>query len=540
MSAKQGSGHVRAAGGVVWRGGDGGVEVLVVHRPRHQDWSWPKGKADRTETDEECAAREVTEETGYRVVLGRELPATTYRDRNGRSKMVRYWEMAVAGGSFERNEEVDEARWLPVPEADHLLSYDRDREVLAVLTDVVDNPDGQATGIARPSTWWRTPNDPADFFSTDELERAKSYQRPLNRLRLLRTALGVGVLVAFIAAEGGPRLLEWLGVTGWAIQLMVIVLALELCSLIYNPALDVWVDLVHDRRWGLSTQTGRGLAADEAKSFAIGLVLNVLLLIPLYALVRTTGLWWIWGWLLVVAFVVGLGFLYPVVIAPIFNTFTPLDDELLVARVQRIADIAGVEVGGTYVADESRRSRRDNAYVAGLGRTRRVVLFDTLLEHPPQVVEQVVAHEIGHWRLRHVARQIPLVAALVFILFALLGLLSEWQWPFDAAGVEGIGDPASLPMVLLALQGALLAFGLVTTWVSRAFERQADLEALELLREPAQMTRMQRDLHTKNLADLDPSRLRRVQATHPPAAERMAFVRAWAESRGLPTAVDRP
>jgi 8-oxo-dGTP diphosphatase len=122
---------VRAAGGVVWRLVGGEVQVLLVHRPKYDDWSFPKGKLDPGETDEQCAVREVEEETGFRCTLGHELVGTSYIDRKGRPKAVRYWEMRISGGEFTPGDEVDEIRWLPVPKADRLLSYDRDRVLLA-------------------------------------------------------------------------------------------------------------------------------------------------------------------------------------------------------------------------------------------------------------------------------------------------------------------------------------------------------------------------------------------------------------------------
>ncbi|HSL56713.1 MAG TPA: M48 family metallopeptidase [Acidimicrobiales bacterium] len=377
------------------------------------------------------------------------------------------------------------------------------------------------------SAWRRVPNDPTDWFSTEEVERARSYQRPLTRLRLVRTALSALAVLVIIATEAAPNLLEALGVRGWALELIVVVLLLEAVALLYNPALDWWLDLVHDKRWGLSTQTPGRFAADQVKSLLLGLVMNVALLVPLYAVIRATDWWWVWGWLLVVGFSVVLGFLFPVVIAPIFNKFEPLEHDELSARIQDIARRAGVHIEGAFVADESKRSTRDNAYVAGLGATRRVVLYDTILEHPPEVVAQVVAHEVGHWRLHHLRKQIPLAATLALVVFAGLRLLAEWDGLWSWAGVDGIGDPAGLPVVLLAAQIGLGALGLTTAFVSRAFEREADLSALELLGEPDRMRDMLRRLHTKNLADLDPGPLSRLRATHPPAAERLALVAAW-------------
>ena len=593
--------EVTAAGCVVWRtaagDADGGIELAVVHRPKYDDWSLPKGKHEPGETDEECARREVEEETGLTGDLGPRIGTTRYRDGKGRDKVVHYFELADPSGAFAANPEVDELRWLAPDEAVALLTYSYDADIVrtflagrdpltptaapgpssgpadsspeeAVPTehhttpDVPDSPEGgdpdlatapwvapepplaAPTAGAALATYRPMPNDPADWFSTDELRRARDYQRPLARLRVVRGSITAVVLVVFVFADVGPRLLDALGVTNWVLQLFVMVAALELVSLLYNPVLDAWVDLKHDKQWGLSTQTPKRFVGDQAKNLVLGLVMNTVLLVPLYWVIRTTEHWWLLGWLLVLVFSIGIGFLFPIVIAPIFNKFTPLEEGELSQRIDAVAERAGVDISGAFVADESKRSRRDNAYVAGLGATRRVVLFDTLLGHPPAVVEQVVAHEIGHWRLHHLRRQIPLAAGLSFFVFGFLKVLSGWDWLFEQAGiptdtaVPPIGSPAALPILLFGVQAGFLVTGLVSSWVSRAFERQADLEALELLQEPQVMLDMQRRLHVKNLADLEPNLLRRLQATHPPAAERMAFTAAWAEANGV--TVERP
>ncbi|MGI9023859.1 MAG: NUDIX hydrolase [Acidimicrobiales bacterium] len=124
---------VHAAGGVVWRRGPSGVEILRVHRPKYDDWSLPKGKLDPGETSEAAALREVEEETGLRCLLGKELPPVTYTDRHGRAKVVRYWAMEVLSGRFRPNDEVDEVRWVTPGGAGALLTYGRDRQVTASL-----------------------------------------------------------------------------------------------------------------------------------------------------------------------------------------------------------------------------------------------------------------------------------------------------------------------------------------------------------------------------------------------------------------------
>ena len=132
LRARPPDGVVRAAGGVVWRDEGGSVEVLVVHRPKYDDWSLPKGKREHGETDEQCAVREVDEETGVRATLGRELLPTSYRDRKHREKVVRYWAMTVAAQRpFVPNHEVDDVRWVAAEEAASLLSYAHDAEVVA-------------------------------------------------------------------------------------------------------------------------------------------------------------------------------------------------------------------------------------------------------------------------------------------------------------------------------------------------------------------------------------------------------------------------
>ena len=126
--------QVRAAGGVVWRrGAQGEIEVAVVHRPRYDDWSLPKGKLDEGEGFLDAAVREVLEETGLEVAVGSELPEVRYRDQRGRPKVVRYWAMEATGGRFEANDEVDELRWLAPTEAAEALTYPHDVELLASL-----------------------------------------------------------------------------------------------------------------------------------------------------------------------------------------------------------------------------------------------------------------------------------------------------------------------------------------------------------------------------------------------------------------------
>lgn len=137
-------GRVRGAGGVLWRPGDGEPEIALIHRPRYDDWTFPKGKNLLGESDAACALREVLEETGLRCELSIELPSTEYVDRKGRAKVVHYWIMRPLSGQFEINKEVDELRWLLPAKARQLLSYERDRKLLEVAVEILVPPDASS------------------------------------------------------------------------------------------------------------------------------------------------------------------------------------------------------------------------------------------------------------------------------------------------------------------------------------------------------------------------------------------------------------
>jgi STE24 endopeptidase len=392
---------------------------------------------------------------------------------------------------------------------------------------------GTAAGGRRsvPSHWRRLPADPTQWFDADEIARGRAYNRPLERLGRIRLAASVLVLAAFVGGRAGPRLLDAVPLRGWAVQVVVVALALQATSLLYGPWFAAHRALVYDKRWKLSTQTPAGFVRDQLTQIVLGAVATVVVVVPLYAVIRATEWWWLFGWMVVAGLTVVLGYAYPVLIAPLFNRFRPLDDTGLRARVLATADRAGLDVDEVLVADASRRSRAGNAYVAGLGRTRRVVVFDTILDWPPELVEQVVAHELGHWKHAHLRRRLPVALAAQLLAFGVAWALLRQPAVLEAAGVDGAGDPASLPVLVAVLSLGLTATGLMTAWLSRADERQADLFALQVLHRPDRLAAVLRRLALRNRADVDPSGWKRMWASHPPLAERMALARAWEQAQ---------
>jgi STE24 endopeptidase len=369
--------------------------------------------------------------------------------------------------------------------------------------------------------------DPADWFSADEVRKAKSYQRPLTILRIINAVVSLALIIVIISTHAAPRIADASGADAWIIRLLVVLFGLVLVNDIVDLPFDLWREFRHERAWGFSTQTVGGFVGDRVKGLLLSTVLIAVLTIPLWALIRSTDLWWLGGWVVFLTFSVVLVFLGPVLIIPLFNKLEPLNDASLAAELRELGRSAGLNISDVQVMDASKRTRKDNAFFAGLGRTRRVVLFDNILEHPVASVRTVVAHELGHWRRRHLIRALVLGTALSFALFLLLRVLSTWQPALDWAGVRSLADPVSLPLVMIVLVGGQVVLGYIQAWHSRALEREADVESLRLTGDADAFQEMMRTLTTRNLAELAPSRLTYMRLDHPPPAERLQLVEMW-------------
>jgi Zn-dependent protease with chaperone function len=357
-------------------------------------------------------------------------------------------------------------------------------------------------------------------FSAKDVERARSYHRPLYLALLLDVALAATVLAA----------LAWTGLGDWlyspvrslsplAAAAGYAALVTAFSSVVRTP-LAFWRGWWRERSWGFSTQTAAGWLVDRGKGLAVSIVLAAGAWAAAVALARAFPGWWALpaGAALALA-VLFLSFVAPVVLEPLFNRFRPLEDEALAADLHRLSERAGVPVRDVLVADASRRTTKVNAYVSGLGGTRRVVLFDTLLEAADRgAVRVVVAHELGHRRERHVAKLTLLAmagaAGAVAVLWAVLG--------------TRVADPQTLPEALLLLMAIELAALPAGSWLSRRFERAADRCSLELTEDPGAFARAHVGLARRNLSDLDPSRLAYVLLfSHPTPPERLTLGRAW-------------
>ncbi|GAA1226531.1 hypothetical protein GCM10009665_16330 [Kitasatospora nipponensis] len=283
--------------------------------------------------------------------------------------------------------------------------------------------------------------------------------------------------------------------------------------------------------YGLTVQGWGGWAVDLLRGLALTLLLALPAALGLYALTGwSTTRWWLAAPGAAAGLTVLLSFLFPLLVEPLFNRFSPMPPGELRTSLLALAARDDVRVRDVLVADASRRTTALNAYVSGFGATRRIVAYDTLLSTAePREVELVVAHELGHVKHRDVPVGTALGALGAAVAVALLALLASRPALLDAAGVSDLADPRSLPLfaACAAVLGALA--GPPQAAVSRRMEARADWHALELTDDPAQFIAMQRRLALTNVADVDPPRLLELLfASHPGTARRIAAARAWA------------
>jgi len=308
---------------------------------------------------------------------------------------------------------------------------------------------------------------------------------------------------------------------------MAAVFAYVLLLSVINEAaslpLSFYSGFLVERRYELSTQTLRSWLADQAKGFAIGLVLGTGGAELVYLLMRRTpDWWWLWAGGLFALLIIGLTNLAPVLLLPLFYPIKPLDRDSLRRRLLALADRAGARVLGAYEWGLAAKTKRANAALAGIGATRRILVSDTMLmEYSDDEIEVVLAHEMAHHVHGDIWKGILFESGLIVIGFYLAARLLRALSP--SIGLRGPDDLAGLPLLLLAAGAVSVLMMPVAHALSRAFERSADRFALDLTRNPAAFVSAMRRLAAQNLAEDNPSRIVQLLFySHPPIRERIA------------------
>lgn len=381
---------------------------------------------------------------------------------------------------------------------------------------------------------------PAEFAATiplDAHQRAADYTIAKLRFGLLELALAAAVLLAWTLLGGldwiNSLLLDTLGPRPLLQPLALLVVFAAINALIELPV-SLYQTFVIEERFGFNKMTLRLWLGDLLKSTLVSFVIGVPLAALVLWLMQATGsLWWLWTWALWMGFSLLMLVIYPTVIAPLFNKFQPLQDESLTERVTQLMARCGFAAKGLFVMDGSRRSAHANAYFTGFGAAKRVVFFDTLLQQltPPEV-EAVLAHELGHFKHRHIIKRIAGLFAASLAGLALLGWLSQQAWFYAGLGVAPNLPPAmggAVPNHALALLLFMLAVPLFTFFLSplmaqlsRKHEFEAD--AYAATQASAQdLSNALVKLYKDNASTLTPDPLYvRFYYSHPPASERIA------------------
>ncbi|MET8527553.1 M48 family metallopeptidase [Micromonospora sp. NPDC005172] len=387
--------------------------------------------------------------------------------------------------------------------------------------------------------WHRPPAPRADQLAAlrdlpaDQVAKGREFRAALRPGGYAALAVGLLIAVALGLTPLGSRLVELVGRPfggHWIAQAVLGGLAVVLVADLLTLPFAAWRQSVLTR-YGLSTNGWSGWAVDLLKSYAVSAVIGAVALLGFYLVIRLAPRWW---WALGAAgaalLVVLLSFVLPVLVEPVFNKFTPMEQGPLRTELMSMAARDGVPVRDVLVADASRRTRAVNAYVSGLGPTRRVVVYDTLLrEATPDELTAVVAHELGHAKDSDVTVGTLTGALGAAATVVALYLLGSWGLLLRLAGVDSIAHPRAFPLLVALVTVAGLVATPVQALVSRRVEARADAHALALTGDPVAFESMQRRLGSVNLGDPDPPRWEYLySASHPSTVERMAAARAYA------------
>ena len=344
----------------------------------------------------------------------------------------------------------------------------------------------------------------------DEATYARSVQYTLAKGRLNQiegtwdAVVLVAVLFSGVLPWGFREFTQWRGGSAWAMAafLRAVGIALSLPSL----PLDWYHHFRQEERFGFNTTTQRLWWVDRLKGLLLGIGLGYPLLVLLLKLVEWMGArWWLWGWGALLGFQLLMLVLAPVLILPLFNKFTPLPEGGLRERLLKLAERTDFRARSIQVMDGSRRSRHSNAFFTGFGRFRKIVLFDTLIQQLAELeLEAVLAHEIGHYKKKHIPKTLLASALGSLVGFWVLSLLAGQGWFYRSFGfAPGSLVPALLLFGLLA--GVVtFYFSPAAHWWSRRYEYEADAFAAAVMNEPRSLVGALRKLNEKNLTNLTP------------------------------------
>jgi STE24 endopeptidase len=373
---------------------------------------------------------------------------------------------------------------------------------------------------------------PSQFAGTIALsahQRAADYTVERTRLTMIEIVVGAAVLIG-LTLLGGVQALDlaitdWLG-RGYVGQIALVAAVIAITSAIDLP-FDYFRQFVIEQRFGFNRMSKRIFIVDRLKGVLLGAAFGLpLLFVVLWLMNQAGSFWWLWTWIVWVVFQMLVLVLYPSFIAPLFNKFEPLRDEALKSRIEALMKRCGFAAKGLFVMDGSRRSAHGNAYFTGFGAAKRIVFFDTLLARlSGSEIEAVLAHELGHFKRRHVIKRMLVTFAISLAMLALLGWLTQCVWFYEGLGVRPslVGGNSGLALVLFFLALPVFVFFVTPlgSLTSRKHEFEAD--AFAATQTDAQdLVNALVKLYEDNASTLTPDPLYTAfYYSHPPASQRI-------------------
>ncbi|HEU4621865.1 MAG TPA: M48 family metallopeptidase [Burkholderiaceae bacterium] len=374
------------------------------------------------------------------------------------------------------------------------------------------------------------PPEFADKVSLEAHRKAADYTLAKLQVGFVDRLLGWVVVLGFTLLGGLNALnLFWLNTLGPGIPAgIALITSVVVISAAIDLPLQWWSTFKVEERFGFNRMTTALWITDLVKGAVVFAVIGLPLVAAVLWLMRTTGdMWWLWAWGVVVGFQALVFMLYPTVIAPLFNKFEPLADASLKTRIDDLLKRCGFRAKGLFVMDGSKRSAHGNAYFTGMGSSKRVVFFDTLIERlTPTEVEAVLAHELGHFKLRHIWKRVGMSMVIALAGLVLLGWLSQQTWFYLGLGVaprlDAPNDAVALVLFVLALPAFTFPFSPLMSRTSRKHEFEADAFAAQQADAKSLASALVK-LYEDNATTLTPDPLYSAfYHSHPPARQRLA------------------
>lgn len=366
-----------------------------------------------------------------------------------------------------------------------------------------------------------------EIIDAGALEKSARYTEDKSRVALVQSIFDGALLLAFLFTSLFPLYDRWVASLSdsFVLRGVLFLLTLTLAQGIFDIPFSLYETFRIERRYGFNTMTFGLWFTDLLKSTLVSsLLLTGTAAGALWLVTSSPGLWWLWVWGFFALFSITMLYLSPVLIEPLFSKFEPVQDEALETEIRALMEKAGLKIKSVQQMDASRRTLHSNAYFTGIGRVKRIVLFDTLLKQmTTQEVLAILAHEVGHWKKGHIRNRLLLTEGAALAILFLAHLLLTWGGLPALFGITELSFPAQL--LLLSFLGSLAWFPLtpVSSWLSRRHEWQADDFASSLSATPEALASALKKLTRENLSNLHPHPLYAFfYYSHPPVVERVA------------------